>query len=159
MNKLKRFVANSSQPNIPPPLPDLTWAMVDALEASLLVSVVSTSKRLHEIMQAPAEWEPQLLTIINTCRTRYSEIMISAQICSNALNKMRDGTFQGNPALLEVILKALRFVKDAQNPILPDFTGKFEERPKWIHACRTYVEDIVVTLEHTSSVLKSAGFS
>ncbi|KUJ21465.1 uncharacterized protein LY89DRAFT_435620 [Mollisia scopiformis] len=158
IEKMNKFVADHCQLYTrPPPLPGFSWASIDKLEASLLVSVVATTTRLHQIIQASADSEPQFLATTNECMKRYVEIMIPAGICCSALNNMRDGKFRGNLAVIEAVLTAFHYVKEKHNPILPDFKGSLEESRNWILACRMYVENAVMTMKHAALALKSTG--
>lgn len=152
------FVTCHNQHTQPSPIPGYSWAAIDMLEASLMVSVVATSAKLHELIQeASPACEPQLLLTTKQCLKRYSDIMASAHSCCNVLNKIRDGTFKGDPTTLKAVLRALKYVRDEENPILLDSQGGLEDTYGWTYLCSTYVENVVKTIEHIACVLQSTG--
>ncbi|CZR68481.1 uncharacterized protein PAC_18380 [Phialocephala subalpina] len=159
INKMQKFVAGQCPFKTPPPLPHFSWASIDVLEASLLISVVATSTKLQEAITSTSDGDQHLLALTNSCMKRYLEIMEPAQVCCKALNIVRTGNIQGDTTSLEAALKALKHVKEEQNPILTDFVGGVEEMRKWILSCRTYVENVVAMMEYASGQLKAAGFA
>ncbi|KAF8851990.1 hypothetical protein BDZ45DRAFT_127900 [Acephala macrosclerotiorum] len=159
IDKMQKFVAGQCPFTAPPPLPHFSWASIDVLEASLLISVVATSTKLQEVLTSASAGDPCLLALTNGCMKRYLEIMEPAQSCCKALNIIRTENFQGDATSLEAALKAMTHVKEEQNPILTDFAGGTEEMRKWMLSCRTYVENVVAVMEYASGQLNAAGFA
>lgn len=157
VSKLKRFVTSRNQVTEPSPLPYFSWAAIDELEALLLVSVVSTSTRLHTICATCSTYPPELQHALQHCRERYKAIMAPAAHVCKALNVLRGGNFQGDIASLELVLTCLRYVKEKYNPIIPEFRGSEEQRRVWTLRCNAYVEAVIAKIEFAAGFLTDEG--
>ncbi|KAE8445377.1 hypothetical protein EG329_013499 [Mollisiaceae sp. DMI_Dod_QoI] len=135
---MKKCVVNNCRFATPSPLPGFSWASIDAFEASLLISVVATSTKLHQILTTSSNRDPQL-AMTKSCMKRYLDIMAPAQVCCRVLDVC---------------------IKEQHNPILIDFSSEnVKESREWILASIAYANNVVVMFEQASSSLKDAGFA